>query len=336
MPRRSLAPKEPHHTLPNPNAFSRLLDAHRAIKHNEPMNAAILAKRHDIEERTAARTFEYLRDRLFAPLHYDRRRSTYIYTDPTFELPISLMTAREAVALVRAHNALVQHWLLPDSEQLAGGMKKLQQFIKYKLPFSLPASMQRILVDPPPARSVDPEVIDRLSDAIDQNRVVEMEYDAATTNEHTLRQLDPYFLINRSGDWYAVGWCHLRKALRTFALGRVRKARIMPETFELPRDFDINDYFGDTVGVERGERPVHVVLEFDEWQARWVRERMLHPSQKISELPGKRIRLELDVALTTELKQTILSHGAHVRVVRPPQLAREIADMLAEALKQYR
>ncbi|MFN3682241.1 MAG: WYL domain-containing protein, partial [Nitrospira sp.] len=62
----------------------------------------------------------------------------------------------------------------------------------------------------------------------------------------------------------------------------------------------------------------------------WARDRIWHPSQKLTPLPKGRLRMELQVANTRELIGWILSFGSGVRVIRPDHVK---AAVLAEAKK---
>src|SRR5674536_406012 len=60
------------------------------------------------------------------------------------------------------------------------------------------------------------------------------------------RTIDPYGLQLVAGEWYLIGWCHLRLARRTFRLSRIRSrvthATRAPHDFEAPESFDIGAY----------------------------------------------------------------------------------------------
>ncbi|HET7144969.1 MAG TPA: WYL domain-containing protein, partial [Anaerolineales bacterium] len=69
-----------------------------------------------------------------------------------------------------------------------------------------------------------------------------MNYQGAMDREAKKRQIEPYALVFRAGLWYLVGYCHLRKAPRTFRVDRIKKLKILSQTFQMPEDFDIHDY----------------------------------------------------------------------------------------------
>jgi len=67
--------------------------------------------------------------------------------------------------------------------------------------------------------------------------------------------------------------------------------------------------------------------------ARYIRERLWHPSQRFHELRDGRLELSLRVADTLEVRRWILGYGALAEVVEPAML-RDALRRDAEALAQ--
>ena len=53
-------------------------------------------------------------------------------------------------------------------------------------------------------------------------------------------------MVYREGAWLVVGWCHLRKEIRSFRVDRIHEAVMAPKPkspdFERPADFDVKAY----------------------------------------------------------------------------------------------
>jgi predicted DNA-binding transcriptional regulator YafY len=64
----------------------------------------------------------------------------------------------------------------------------------------------------------------------------------AKAGEQTERLLDCYGLVYHEGRWYAVGYCHLRQALRVFRLDRMQQVTLREERFARPAHFDCLAY----------------------------------------------------------------------------------------------
>ena len=168
------------------------------------------------------------------------------------------------------------------------------------------------------------ETIDRLSRAIADRRTVQIRYFTASRQVTTRREVDPYHLHYVGGALYLYSYDHLRRAVRTFAVERIRSVTVTDHAFQLPLGFDIGEYLEDALVVMQG-RPIAVELVFDKPTAAWARDRIWHPSQRLKRLPGGRLRMTLRVADTRELLGWILQFGAGVEVVRPDTLRQKVA-----------
>ncbi len=97
-----------------------------------------------------------------------------------------------------------------------------------------------------PETAAPATVLPKLQAAIAERKTVCFAYYAIGRDQQLERTVDPYGLQLVSGEWYLVGWCHLRRAQRTFRLSRIRSrvthATRAPHDFDTPKDFDIGAY----------------------------------------------------------------------------------------------
>ncbi|MCS6897453.1 MAG: WYL domain-containing protein [Nitrospira sp.] len=163
------------------------------------------------------------------------------------------------------------------------------------------------------------ETIDRLTHAIDKHLTVQVRYFSASRGRMTRREIDPYRLWYASGGLYLVGYCHLRKEPRLFAVERIRSVALTDHPYQMPLNFDLESFVQDALTVMRGPR-IEVELLFDKATAAWVKDRIWHRSQVLNLLKDGRLRMTLSVADSRELVGWILSFGSGVRVIRPDSL----------------
>lgn len=163
------------------------------------------------------------------------------------------------------------------------------------------------------------ETIDRLTQAIDKQRTVQVRYFSASRTRMTRREINPYRLWYASGGLYLVGYCHLRQEPRMFAVERIKSVALTDHPYQLPLGFDLDAFVQDALTVMRGPQ-IDVELLFEKATAAWVKDRIWHPSQKLKPLKDGRMAMALTVANTRELVGWILSFGSGVRVVKPESL----------------
>jgi predicted DNA-binding transcriptional regulator YafY len=164
------------------------------------------------------------------------------------------------------------------------------------------------------------ETIDRLTQAIAKKRTVQMRYFSASRLRTTRREVDPYRLWYASGGLYLVGYCHWRKEPRMFAVERMKAVTLTDHPYQMPLGFDLEAFVRDSLTVMRG-RPIEVTLRFDKPTAAWAKDRMWHPTQKITPLKNGTMLMTLTVADSRELVGWVLSFGSGVRVMRPHTLS---------------
>jgi len=102
--------------------------------------------------------------------------------------------------------------------------------------------------------------------------------------------------------------------------------------FEVPASFDAETYLAGAWGILRGDL-VTVRVVFARGLARYIRERVWHPSQKLRDLPDGRVEMTLLVADTLEVRRWILGYGVQAEVVAPEGL-REALRVEAQALSE--
>ena len=149
--------------------------------------------------------------------------------------------------------------------------------------------------------------------------------------------MHPYAMVLYKDAIYAVGKHLGHGDVRTFALDRMSDAEFSTtERFELPPDFDVQQYFQGQFGIWRGKDKIRVVVDFAPRVADYVRSRRVHPTQKLSALRGGGVRLTMTVGDTTEVASWVLGFGETARVVEPEDLRRRVIDELKGALALYR
>jgi len=179
------------------------------------------------------------------------------------------------------------------------------------------------------------ETIDRLTQAIAKKRTVQMRYYSASRLRMTRREVDPYRLWYASSGLYLVGYCHLRKEPRMFAVERMRAVTLTDHPYQMPLGFNLEAFVQNALTVMRG-RPIEVTLRFDKATAAWAKDRVWHPSQSITPMKNGGMTLILTVADSRELVGWILSFGSGVQVLRPDSLRHAVEIESRGILKNCR
>lgn len=141
-------------------------------------------------------------------------------------------TAREAAALLAGLQMVAAVPAVSDSGLVA----------------DLLAKLSRAAADAPADVVIAPVAVDEVRDAVSAairaGVAVSFRYQAPDAAP-TTRTVDPVQVLITNGQWYLQGWCHLRRAMRTFHLDRVSE----PELTDIPithADVAVPEGFGAT------------------------------------------------------------------------------------------
>jgi predicted DNA-binding transcriptional regulator YafY len=178
------------------------------------------------------------------------------------------------------------------------------------------------------------DIIGRVSEAAVKKEVVEIVYYALSRKKVTRRRVAPYKIWFFNGTFYLIGNCDLREDIRIFALDRIKTLEIIDENFEMPEDFDIDDFMKSSFGAFHG-KSVRVRVWFAADIADYIREKIWHETQIIAPQKDGSIIFEAEVAGTEEIKFWILKWGAKARVLTPYSLCEEIRFEAEAMLKNY-
>lgn len=178
------------------------------------------------------------------------------------------------------------------------------------------------------------DTLEILNEAVINKKVVEIVYYTMSRKKVSQRKVAPYKLWFYDGTFYLIGHCRSKKDVRIFAVDRIKMINLTSESFEVPADFNADEFMKASFGVFQGQ-PVHVKVRFSSDVAGYVKEKVWHNSQKISEQRDGSVILEVDVAGTKEIKHWILHWGSQARVLEPDSLREEIRSEAAEILGVY-
>lgn len=310
----------------------RMMWTLQRLKSGQRVTAPLLAKEFDCGVRTAYRDLDALRDDWHTPMEFDRAEGSFRLTEPTVPLPPVVLSEGELVALYFAEKVLEQYRGTPWERDLAAAFKKIQALLPERIRV-LPDRIQSYLsLDLGPLPQGDPETFREVARGVTQRRRLAIRYRSLSSDATTERTVHPYRIFNLRGAWYLAAWDERRRAVRDFALHRVRRARLLAESFTPEPGFSFSTYMADAFSIEKGGRLANVAIRFAPRQARWIRERPWHRSARIQERLDGGCVLRMRLRLTSELRRWVLQFGEEAEVLGPPSFRREIArDLRASA-----
>ena len=290
---------------------------------------------------TLKRDLAYLRDRLNAPIIYDRELGGYRFEKdrprigPQYELPGLWFSAEEIHALLT-----MQHLL---SHLDSGGLLGPQiQPLLARLTGLLGAAdnpaeevQRRIRILTVGAREFHLDHFQAVGSALLRRRRLMIRYHARGSDEVTEREVSPQRLVHYRDNWYLDAWCHLRDGLRSFAVDAIEAASMLERRARDVADKRLDEVLGSGYGIFSGEHVVWATLRFTAERARWVGAERWHAQQQARIAKDGSLELKIPYADDRELLMDVLKHGANCEVIAPKILRDRIVAELRRTLARY-
>ena len=254
----------------------------------------------------------------------------YSLPPSSYYLPPILLTAEELSALAACLHVLEDRFAYSKPLRLA--LVSLTQGRPELL--SQEAPPLAVLPEADATRAAAP--LPKLQAAIADRKTVVFAYYSIGRDEEHERQVDPFGLQLVGDEWYLIGYCHLRQAMRTFRLSRIRSlvrhATRAAHDFAAPADFDLAAYRDRPpwqLGASRGQALIHI----DSSMAWWVEAHFAHCGTLTTAADGS-VLFATDYAAARPLVSWALGLGLAATIQAPPELRAEMATRLDHLMER--
>ncbi len=288
---------------------------------------------------TFKRDLEYMRERLNAPIQWDRDSGGYRYSQPdplapTFALPGLWFNAGEVHAL------LTMQQLLSNLEPglLAGHIRPLQARLNALLESQDHSAAEvetRIRIVHAARRQVTHKYFEIVASATLRRKRLKIHHYNRQTGEETERVISPQQLVYYRDNWYVDSWCQLRNGIRSFSIDAITNAEMLNEKAKEVSKLKLKEVLESGYGIFSGKAVIWAKLRFSPERARWVANEQWHPQQKGKFEADGSYLLEIPYSDNRELVMDILRHGAEVEVIAPQKLRKRVGQELKATLEFY-
>lgn len=284
---------------------------------------------------TFKRDLEYLRDRLNAPIVWDRDAGGYRFdkqgVGDKYELPGLWFNASEIHALLTMRQLLTSLGPGLLSAHVEPLLARLRMLLDSE-DVPVEAFEKRVRIQRLSARAYEPEHFLPVVTSVLQRKQLVIDHYNRSRDETLRRTVSPQRLNHYQENWYLDAWCHLRNELRRFSLDSLRSVSLSKEPAREIPDGELHAALDAGYGIFSGTQLEWAELAFSVERARWVRHETWHPDQEGEFAPDGTYRLRIPYTDPRELAMNILRHVPEVKVISPPALRQTIADRLQKAL----
>lgn len=318
--------------------MERIFVIHRMLDKNRAVPLRRFMEELEVSRPTVKRDIQYMRDRLLAPIRFDRGQGGYRYEAPSpddersrYQLPGVWLTSEEMHALLLLRDFVEQLDSRVLAEALAPALKKIESLmaggkVKQK------DIRRRFRMIQARHRPVDDQIFRIVSTGVLQRKRLNLVYFSRSRGEILTRDVSPQRLIWYSSNWYLDAWCHLREDFRSFSLDAIRGASLLGEKAEEYSQEVLDARLGAGYGIFAGEPDKRAVLRFRLPASRWIEREEWHANQRLFPLAGNEVRLEVPYSDPRELVQDILRFIPDVVVEAPESLRLLVLEHLEKGV----
>jgi len=301
---------------------------------------AMFIKRLGVSRATIKRDLEYLRNRLNAPIVWDREQGGYRFSEAEqtvgqYELPGLWFNASEIHALLTMQHLLAG---LDNGGLLGPHIQPLLVRLRSLLGSADNSSeeiQKRIRILGVAARQMALEHFAVVGSSLLRRRRLLISYFVRSRDETNEREVSPQRLVHYRENWYLDAWCHLRNELRSFSLDAMRSAEILDTPARNIPEKTLDGALGAGYGIFSGKKVQWAKLRFSPQRSRWVASEQWHPRQKGSFDEEQRYILEIPYSDHRELLMDVLKFGGEIEVLAPLELQCAVREALERALRHY-
>ncbi len=151
-----------------------------------------------------------------------------------YKMDKSVFSAADLSAILMGLSSLSD---IIRGEELINALAKVKSFIPADKANDIELKASQIHIDVSPwigSQSIQ-SYLKIIQAALQESRLVSFAY-IAHHGKKTIRTVEPYQLVLKSGHWYFQGYCRVRNDFRLFRLSRISNLQLNEETF-IPRDY---------------------------------------------------------------------------------------------------
>ncbi|MCC9293381.1 YafY family transcriptional regulator [Clostridium sp. WLY-B-L2] len=314
--------------------ISNLLEIIMIIQYKGLTTASELAQTLGVDKKTVYRYISSL-NKANVPVYTKKGRYGGFYIDKNFYMKSANLSARELSALLMASEVLTKQNGFIYEKELKNAVYKIKSV-------SINSDINLSEMDDTGGFSIDSignlkkleDKISQISYSMSKGKSLNVNYFSVNKNNLTMRKVDPYDLVFKQGNWYVVGYCHMKDDIEIFKLDRIKSLKISDDIYMRPHTFSLKDYLNQHWGVFMGDK-IKVLIKFSRNISHFIKSTKWNTNQRIDDLEDGSIILSLYIDDIEDVKKWVMGFGKDAEIIEPEELRKNIKLELEELYKKY-
>ena len=225
----------------------------------------------------------------------------------------------------------------PFSEALNKATQKLKMYLNREQENILNRHMTGFEVI---NRDIDTSVkktLEELEFAVANEYSEEIEYRSGREEQPVIRVIDPYGMLYWNNKWYTVGFCQLRKKIRSFRVDRITRIHRTQVRFKRPDSFSAKQFFLQNL-LQDSESKAELVTVIIGGRSEALEDLCIHwflGHHVIEHSPNQAVFLLDERAVQGYVPYLLLSYGKAVQVIEPLSLKEKLVSIASELMEYY-
>jgi predicted DNA-binding transcriptional regulator YafY len=301
-------------------------------QHPSGLEVKEIARKCMISQRTVYRDLAVLESELEVPIWEDGSKRGIA---EGYFLPPIAFTQAEAANIFLAVRKM-QHFSPLCNSSVASTFMKLNTIVPPFLKSQIQKTIDHLERLPRDERKT--ANFDKLIQAWLSRHPVTIQYQRIYGEQPCEITIEPYFLEpsarNRAN--YVIGFYRQKKTINTFIIDRILgEVKIEKETYEIPSDFDIDEYLSSAWGAFADQKIETVKLLFSKRISQAMKETRFHTSEIMEMQKDGSLLVTLKIHNTGDFHAWIMSWGKDIEVLEPESLRNRMIDTVRTLAKIY-
>jgi predicted DNA-binding transcriptional regulator YafY len=241
------------------------------------------------------------------------------YLPDSYRLDPTIFTGEEAVALALGGTIAGDYRLFENDDELRRALFKLEAALPEEYRDDVRAARERILFDTTAwhRRPATTPHLETVRAAVWGARQLDLLYPRSDAPGVQWRRVEPHGLVCKAGMWYLVAYCQMRRAFRTFRVGRIEELQVREEAVRPRPGFDLQAYWDESRRrFEELTKPLTLTLRVTPAALR-----RLHSSgEALRQDPADESVIAIDAESTGTAVDYALTLGPDAVVLAPPEV----------------
>jgi predicted DNA-binding transcriptional regulator YafY len=180
-------------------------------------------------------------------------------------------------------------------------------------------------------------ILEELERAVANEYSVEIEYRTSHEEQPRPRVIDPYGMLYWNNKWYTIGFCHIRKGIRSFRAERILHIKQTQRIFKRPEAFSAREFFLQNLlpDPESKDGMISIIINgraeaLDDLCIHWFL------GHHLKERTSNQATFLLDErAVNAYVPNFLLPYGKAIQVIEPQSLKKKLVSVAAELMEYY-